>query len=121
MSQRDDELDGLKIRQIAQLRRATYRSRSYAIIAAAACAVVGVQLGIMAAGNVRQAGWGIRPIAYLLILAGLLALGAYFVGRARELHREASAARLPEPSAPPNFTTLSDGSQQVSNLEQIRD
>jgi hypothetical protein len=118
---REDELDGVRIRQLAALRRGAYRARSYAIIGAAASFVVAVQLVLMTVTYVRVRGWGLYPIGYAQAACVGVLLGLYFGRRALSLHREIKTpARMPPEPAEPDFTTLSDGSQQWKNLEDIR-
>jgi hypothetical protein len=120
LDERAAELDGLRIRQLSTLRRAAYRSRSYAIIAAGACAVVAAQLVLLTIRHVRTLGWSAQAIGYVLLVP-VAAWGAwYFLGRAMALHRETRRTLLTNPTQPPDFSTLSDGSQQVKNLEDIR-
>jgi hypothetical protein len=45
--------------------------------------------------------------------------GGHFVARIVELNHELQQSALSEPEAPPDFSTLSDGSQQWKNLEQM--
>jgi hypothetical protein len=121
--ERDDELDGLRIRQLAALRRGAYRARSYAIIGAVAAFVVAVQLVIMTVQYVRShGGWGRWPSGYALFAAAAGMVGFYFARRALEVHREirTPAPLPPTPEGGPDFSTLSDGSQQWKNLEDIR-
>jgi hypothetical protein len=48
-------------------------------------------------------------------------LGLYFGQRALAVHREIQTpARLPPEPTEPDFSTLSDGSQQWKNLEDIQ-
>ena len=118
--ERDSELDGLRIRQLSTLRRSAYRSRSYAIIAAGACVVVMAQLVLMTVRHVRVEGWSGRPIGYLIFTL-FAAWGAwYFIGRAVHLHRETKRSALVDPQSAPDFSKLSDGSQRVKNLEDVR-
>jgi hypothetical protein len=117
---RDDELDGIRIRQLASARRAAYRSRSYCVIAAIICVVAIVQLGWNGVTLLRASGWTLRPISYFLF-AILAAWGvAYFMRKASEFHREARQSALPEPTTPLDFSTLSDGSERWKNLEDVR-
>jgi hypothetical protein len=117
---RQDELDGLRIRQLASARRAAYRSRSYCVIAAMVCVVAVVQLAWNGIALLRAAGWGMRPVSYFLfaILAGWGA--AFFTRKAMELNREAKKSTLPDPTTSPDFSNLSDGSERWKNLEDVR-
>jgi len=115
------ELSGLRIRQISTLRRAAIRSRSYCIIGAAVCAVGAIQLVVM---MVKLAPF--HDARHWAMMAGeaLLALGALWgcfelMRRGWALHRELQKTMLEEPTQPPDFSTLSDGSQQVQALEQM--
>jgi hypothetical protein len=113
------ELDDQRIRQIATLRRALYRSRSYAIVALAAAAAVAVQLAIMTVT------WLLRghPLGAAAMLVGSIACvltSIHFYRRAASLHHEATQTHLPAPIEAPDFSTLSDGSQRWKNLEDVR-
>jgi hypothetical protein len=44
----------------------------------------------------------------------------YFFRKAASLHREAKRSSLGAPEVAPDFSTLSDGSERVRNLEDIR-
>ena len=117
---RSAELDGLRIRQLATLRRAAYRSRSYAIIAAVVCAFSVIQAGYLLVQQLIHIGFSGRVVVY----AGFILAGAYgaflFTGRAIAFHREATQTLLQDPKTPPDFSTLSDGSQRWKNLEDIQ-
>src|SRR5687767_1365219 len=89
-----DELDGVRIRQLAALKRGAYRARSYALIVAAAGAVAGVQLIVMTLEHVLTRGWGAYPTGYVLAAAVAAMLVFHFGRRAMELHRE---IRTPAP------------------------
>jgi hypothetical protein len=117
----DAELSGLRIRQVTSLRRGAFRSRSYCIIGAAACAVCAIQLVVMMVKLAR-----FRDARHWAMIGGeaLLALGALWgcvvlVQRAIVFHRELRRPMLDEPTTPPDFSMLSDGSQQVEALEQM--
>ena len=81
----EDRLDLPRMKQIAQLRRATERSRSHALIAAVVCIVGVIQLAIVIARNV---GWNWRTAIYgaVLLLAGTGAI--FFLRKAIALRRE---------------------------------
>ena len=119
---RNDELDGLRIRQLAALKRGAYRARSFAIIGAVTCFVVAVKLALMTVNHVQARGWGPWPIGFALFSLVALMAGSHFSRRALDVHREINtpAPLPPTPEGGPDFSTLSDGSQQWKNLEDIR-
>jgi hypothetical protein len=117
---REDELSGLRIRQLATARRAAYRSRSHCVVGALVCVVAVVQLTWNGIRSLLASGFGARPIAYLLV-AGIAVWGAvFFFRKAMELDREAKRSDLPAATGEPDFTPLSDGSQQWKNLDEVR-
>ena len=113
------ELDELRIRQVATLRRALYRSRSHAIVVMVALVVVAVQLGWMTYSSWRRAN---PKLAVALGVAGVgCIVGAHhFYRRAAALHQEAKQTLLVEPSDAPDFSSLGDGSQRWKDLEELR-
>jgi hypothetical protein len=117
---RSAELDGIRIRQLATLRRAAYRSRSHAIVAALVCAFAVIQAGYLLVQQLLHTGYSAR----ILLYTGFIIAGAYcamfFTRRAVALHREATQSHLTDPTTPPDFSTLSDGSQRWKNLEEIQ-
>lgn len=116
----EDELSAIRIRQIAAGRRATYRARSYCIIAAGVCAVATAQLVWMIVQKFRASGWGMQCTGYALF-AFLGVWGVfYFAGRAARLHREATQSSLTQLTHDPDFSTLDNGSKRVQNLEDVR-
>lgn len=115
---REHELDGLRIRQLSALRRSAYRTRSFAIIVAVACLVVGIQLAIKAFR--AESAW-FRVLSAALAVFALFG-AVHFTRRIAALQRELRTPppMPPEPPGGPDFSTLSDGSQQWKNLEDIR-
>jgi hypothetical protein len=118
----DAELSGLRIRQVTSLRRGAFKARSYCIIGAAACLVAAIQLVVMMIKLARFGG-----IKHWAMIGGeaLLALGSLWgcaglTRRAIAFHRELGKPMLQEPTTPPDFSTLSDGSQQVQALQQMQ-
>ena len=107
---RDEQLDGLRIRQLATARRAAYRARSYAVIAAAVC--------LVATG---QFVWTVRTAPARHVVFAILSLAGcvYFARLSRRLHREATRSILPEPTTSPDFTPLGDGSDPWKKLEDV--
>jgi hypothetical protein len=115
---RAHELDGLRIRQLSSLRRGAYRARSIAIVVAAACLVAAVQFTIEAFTGTAAT---YRAISGASAVFALFA-AVHFARRVAKLQREIRTPppMPPEPPGGPDFSTLSDGSQQWKNLEDIR-
>jgi len=115
----DDELDARRIQQRSTLRRAIYRSRSYAIIAAVVCVVATVQLGQFAYRAIlaNNAVWA---VAYLFAMIGSAVGSIYFYRRALALHQETKRPELSAPEQPPDFSTLGNGSEQWQKLHDVR-
>jgi nucleoside phosphorylase len=117
---RDDELSALRIRQLATEKRAAYRSRSYCVIAAIGCVVAMVQLAWYGISTFRASRIAVAGIAYLLVAAFALIGAVYFFRKAMVFDREAKRSVLPETNEEPDFSTLSDGSEQWKKLEDVR-
>jgi hypothetical protein len=117
----DVELDGVKIRQFTALRRSAIRMRSWLLIGAAVCAVGAMQLLILAVQLAhRNRSWGVWQTLYIAI-AGLAVFGIrHFLRKAGRYKREIEKPLLKDPEAPPDFSTLGDGSDRWKNLEDIR-
>jgi hypothetical protein len=117
---RGGELNAMRIRHVAAMRRGAYRGRSYCIVAAVFCAAISMHLVWLAYHQVRHFGWQLRPITYVFASAAAAVACRFFFRRAVELSRELRKPATTEPSALPDFSTLSDGSQQWKNLEAMQ-
>jgi hypothetical protein len=118
---RQDELNATKIRQLTALRRGAIRARSWCLITIVVCVVGSIQLLIKTGEFVwHEHRWGIRPSLFVIAVAFLLGVARFFLGRAREFKREIDKPALEDPTQPPDFSTLSDGSQHWKNLEELR-
>jgi hypothetical protein len=113
------ELDALRIARWAALRRSAYHSRSYAIVAVGGCVIGAAQCAFDAVIRLRTHQGLIRPVLYMLAAVGLLILASYFCRVAAHYHRLAKQSNLPTPKIPPDFSTLSDGSQFAKNLNEM--
>src|SRR5437868_6300845 len=95
------ELDGARIRKLAALRRSTYRSRSYAIIAAILCAVGAVQAGYLLARELQFHHLSTWSMLLLVILALVIFLTILFARKAValdiEMRRREQHPTLPAP------------------------
>lgn len=116
---REDELDGLKVRNLSVARRATIRARTYALVAAVGCIYAIIKSITGAADVVRVNGWSIRPVVYIFLGVVLVFGLLHFLRRFFRLTRELKTPDHHEdgPLAPPDFTKLSDGSQYWKNLD----
>jgi hypothetical protein len=118
------ELDANRIRKLARLKRAADRTASYLIIVLVACVVGAAEL-------IYDAGWRLEhqpaglhswffPTIYLLAGLLLMRLALMFFRLARDARQKARESMLTEPQAEPDFSTLQDGSQTATHLEQMQ-
>ncbi len=115
----NDRLDDRHIKIVRLEKQSLYRARTWMLI-----------LGSLCVGGAGQLIWlGVRrlpedvprAIAYFVVAVGLIFFSMRFFFRARQYTAEANQMQLPEPTTPPDFTLLQDGSQIVEGLHQIRD
>jgi hypothetical protein len=117
---KEGELDSLRMRNVVVLRRAAMRSRGYAIIGACICLTAAVKLITMIVQEVRGHGWHVRQVLFA-VFAAVSVLGIpYFIRRAAHWAREGRTSVLADPDTPPDFSTLSDGTQHARNLDDIK-
>jgi hypothetical protein len=64
--------------------------------------------------------WGIWPTACVLMCIPCAQFARHARRRAADFKREIDQSALPEPTNPPDFSTLDNGSQQLKHLENIR-
>jgi len=113
------ELDSLRMRHLIVTRRTAIRTRTYFVTGAFGCLVGGVELVIMTVSEVRRVGWHLRQVGFVLAALAGFWWTVYFFRRAAYWGRQSRAVTIPEPETPPDFTTLSDGSQYARNLENL--
>jgi uncharacterized iron-regulated membrane protein len=121
---RDSAFNTLRIQQLTALRMGAIRSRSWWIMGFCMMMLTALNLIAKAAiylALVHQPGWKPEWTPALELLAGLLAiLFARFAWRkAAAFKREIDRSALVEPTAPPDFSTLSNGSDRWKNLENV--
>lgn len=122
----EEELSGMRIRQISVMRRAAYRTRSYYIIGLGACVVIAIELCLMIVRSIRETHLHFRTaslyafVAYCLFLIGTIAGGFFFARRLAELQQEIRQSLQKKSAAPPDFSTLQDGTQHIRELEQMQ-
>ena len=122
----EEELSGMRIRQISVMRRAAYRTRSYYIIGLGACIVIAIELCLMIVRSVRETHLHFGTarlyalVAYCLFLVCSIAGGFFFARRLLELQQEIRQSLQKEPSVQPDFSTLQNGTQHIHGLEQMQ-
>jgi len=117
----EDELSSLRIRQVAALRRSANRSRSHCVVIATALLVGAGKLTVMTIQNVRSGGQRIFSAAYVVAIALALIFAGLLIRRIVELTRELKQPLLSDPLEPPDFSTLSDGSQHARHLAEMQE
>ncbi len=121
--EKEQELDSLRIRNVVVARRAAFRTRSYFLIAGLGAAAITAQLLVNAFYHFKNHTGVAKPYGYLLCAAALVVAIIFCMKHARRLSREmkhSALDELPPPKNEPDFSQLSDGSQQVRNLEDIK-
>lgn len=113
-----DHLNERHIKAIVAEKRALIRNRTYMLVLGFACVVTAGQLGWFSVDEFRAQHWP-RVAAYAVIVIGLLLASVRFFRKAHGYQVESQKTILPEPDTEPDFSTLSDGSQFVKNLENI--
>ena len=94
------------------------RFRSYFLVGAGVCAVGAIDLLWRMISRLKEPS---REDVFYLPAAGVLAwIGWRLSAKANRISREALARAAPAPTAPPDFSTLSDGSHIVRNLEKLQ-
>ncbi|GIW75598.1 MAG: hypothetical protein KatS3mg104_0661 [Phycisphaerae bacterium] len=115
--EQQDHLNQKQIRIVQLEKRSLYRRRTWMLVLALGMTGLAGQLVW------RGIEWlGVRPsyaIAYWVLASGLVLGSLRFFARARYYGRQASQISLPDPTEPPDFSTLSDGSQIVENLNRM--
>ncbi len=114
-------LNERRIRAVVIERRAVYRSRSWAVVLAGVCVVGAGQMVLLIVRAVSDGAVTVRTIGFMVATPVALVLTVYFARKAAEFGRRAAQVRTPDPQTAPDFSTLSDGSQTVRNLQDMAD
>lgn len=110
-------LDNRHIRFVQLEKRSLYRWRTWMLVIALGCVGLAGQLVWI---GVRQ--WtsdSTRSIAYFVVAVGVGVFSLRFFARAQRYLKQAQTMSLAEPTTPPDFSTLSDGSQIVDQLRSM--
>lgn len=117
----EDHLNRLHVQQLTRERRSLIRSRSHAIVGVGLCVVGAGELLPLSIRAIYQHQFGIWPATYLVFGLYLPFAAWQLTQLALKLHRQSKVELLDEPSTPPDFSTLQDGSQFVENLKKMRE
>jgi ribosomal protein L37AE/L43A len=114
------ELNAQRIQRIVAQRRADIRLRSYFVLAAFGCLAVAITfLCTVGQRLFYRMPWSSADAVQLAIaIFGIVGAG-FLLSRAHSLTRELNKPLLPEPTTPPDFSNLGDGSQQAKELEEL--
>jgi hypothetical protein len=121
---RQEDLHYLRIRQaVLTERRALARTRTWYIVGTAGFAVAAVQMLVLAYKYVyvSGAGWRLRPIGYVFAALTAALAAVIWFRRIRAINEDLRRPVLDEPTTPPDFSTLSDGSERWKNLEAMHE
>lgn len=111
--------DHLRIGQIIRIRRSLIRTRGWCITAAIACLVLAAQQIAWLIAALAHAPWTSQQSARLSFAIILVAVAMLLRQRIIHLSSELQRKSLPEPTTPPDFSSLCDGSQHARNLENL--
>ncbi len=118
---RQDAFDKNRIRNYAALRMSAIRSRSWWLIGYwAALLLMLDMLGRIVLHLWYMHRWGWSPTFNLLIGSLEWAFARMAGRRAASFKREIEQSAVPEPTTPPDFSTLSDGTDHWKHLENVR-
>jgi ribosomal protein L37AE/L43A len=118
--QDESELDAIRIRQLSVVQRTAARTRNYYIVGMLLLIATAGQLIFKACIRAKYHLFGFRGWAYLFFAAAALVACVYVFRRVMEATREIHTTGLEEPQTPPDFSSLSDGSQHWKNLEEMK-
>jgi hypothetical protein len=118
---REAELDGMKIKQIAAGRRAAIRARSYFWVAMGGCiGVVGELIHTTYQRIAYEHKWDAGTLGFVAGAIAALYGATHFYRHAKAISDELKQPLLRDPQTPPDFSTLSDGTQRWKNLDEMK-
>jgi hypothetical protein len=118
---RESAFNKLRIANYTALRMGAIRARSWWLIAMVLAILIVLDMMANAALYVAMFHrWGVWPTLRVVIGVLCTKFAAHAWRRAAALHREISKSAIPEPTTPPDFSTLDDGSDRLKQLENIR-
>lgn len=122
---REAQINDVRVKQVLTERRSLYRTRSYFVALGVTAAVAAAQLGIWCYGRLLRGGIDLFAAGYAVAIAGMIAGVIFSVRRIRHYNAELAIPVQTDPVEPPDFSTLSDGSQRIDsaaeNLQRLYD
>jgi hypothetical protein len=116
----DHTLSAKRVRLLSATKRSILRTRTYALVGAGlAFAATLLLLGKFITGYQRE-GLGYRQVAFLVVATAALAASRQLARLCYRLTKALNATTLPEPTTPPDFTPLDNGSGRWRNLEDVK-
>jgi hypothetical protein len=120
---REERLVDLRHNAVLLERRSLFRTRTYLVLALGVCVAIILQLGLFIFHRLSVGGITFRVAAYAAAIVGLGALSILCFRKIRELNAELAKPVQRDPVTPPDFSSLSDGSQYLDvvagNLEKL--
>lgn len=115
------ELNGHRVRRVLALRRGAIKARSMWVIAAVLAGAAALDLSAKAGLYLSVVGrWGLRPAGFLVAAGGFVVVVVYGLREARRFGRELATTTLPEPTEPPDFEPLGNGTERWRLLDEVR-
>ena len=118
---RQEAFDKLRIQKYTALRMSAIRARSWWIIGL--CLSIVVFLDMLAKVAIYVAmvhRWGWWPTMDLLLAIGAAMCARHAKKRTADFKHEIDHSAIPEPTTPPDFSTLNDGRDRWKHLENVR-
>jgi DNA-directed RNA polymerase subunit RPC12/RpoP len=117
---RAEAFDKLRIENYTALRMSAIRARSWWLIGFYLSLLVVLDMLTKIALHLVARSWGWWPTIDLvaLVLAGKC--GLHSLKRAGDFKREIAGSAIPEPTTPPDFSTLNNGQDRWKHLENVR-
>jgi len=120
---REERLVDLRHNAVLLERRSLFRMRTYIFLALGMCVAIALQLVLFVVNRLNAGGFSLRVAAYITAIVAMTALSLLCIRKIRELNAELARPVQRDPVRPPDFSTLSDGSQYLDvaarNLERL--
>jgi hypothetical protein len=117
----DQEIDAARVKLLSRRRMALIRSGSWWTVGLLTCCI---GVGSFSFKAVRIAiedrRWGVWPTICMMVVASAVWFGRRCYRQRRLVDAEIAKSALPDPEAPPDFSTLGNGQDRWKELEHVR-